>query len=1206
MDDGSGSEMLPGGGGFDTRDGTPSPRGEVSPGRLVVPTLEIQRVVESSAGQISPRSPDEVGVSPRQTERRRAGNRSASFSMKSAAAAEERKQRVKIAKQARKEEEQTRREQEMREVFEKRVPVSFLIQSITDTYESKDLLRRVFVFVPFVITFTLWSVLGRSVVDGMAYYSANSVADLLTVGDMPAHWPEVRNSRRGRPPIRSAASGRFVGPKFHKTFFDVGGGGMGDFHDFAEGVIVPFLWDRHRDHGYLPGEPHFALGQVELLGSMKIRTIKANPHSCSRVDEYFLDYPELYYLKETGKPIQPGVTPNVTIDWTRDPYNFCYGRLAGGGRWDGGEDRRPYGENGQNYTFRSSCEYGFQDLSGEYVSMWPCGGYEVHLPFKSSYQEAIRFMYDLRNGAFLDDLSTRLVVVEFFTYDWSVNIFTGHKYFWEVTEGGAWIPQTQYRNFLYFTWSPGGIFLDFFFLAYIMYYVVLYWTDFVTWRKQTGRGFAAYFFHLWAFWEFINLNCFFACYVFRWIWYQASLNQDFKVPYVSSEYPEHLNYIMNLYVIQVYFNALNMIITYLKLLKFVRMHPKLNVLTRTLGEAAENIVVVLLVFILVLFAYSIAGNTIFGSGMTGFKDITTSFSTCMRILLGDFDYPRMREENRVMAYLWFASFNILALFLLLNFLIAVISSAFSTVQAEMEQQPIAKQVDDAARTLSRLTDRGRLYALWYRLRMWTTKPRALIVRDRLIDWKDQQRRMGAYKRVEFAESLVKEANRYTTDQWEDLAFAQDLCLTRGTGDESIVEDISGNFRAPRTLSYICPLEQLFLETPKDAKSVQEMHRPLPEEWVEGMELEILADTDDQSGALPRIGTVVDVTWRLKGIPREFFSPASVDKWLSFREDGVFVTGEYVQRETSMYYRAGLRHGQRIHAVWVDGDSEGGRIAVRGRVQVEGCYYKGDGARVYGVEVDPKPDRPHIKVLYRRTWRTAVAIDSGLLQSQQCEGKSDPDACETLDLADQLTRCRILGEYDEALYNDPSKRAFQLVEASILLDNVWATACAQWKVHKQGRDSEESEGISRMQCEVLQTAFEQLFVESQQRVDRDINRPLYGWMSTDFDANGNLHDTKRVKGGFSDEKLNRICQLYGHSAPGLRGAEERVADVEVLLICLHLFSGSVFRKLGFVYEQRRRWAQDRGFRITECALPPAQVLRENDISQWSQFVSDAVW
>eukprot|EP01062_Namystynia_karyoxenos_P081220 TRINITY_DN8882_c0_g1_i1.p1 TRINITY_DN8882_c0_g1~~TRINITY_DN8882_c0_g1_i1.p1 ORF type:complete len:1287 (+),score=386.87 TRINITY_DN8882_c0_g1_i1:165-4025(+) len=1120
----------------------------------------------------------------------------------------ERKAKALTKKRARREEEERRREQENREVFERRIPVSYIIQNIGETYESKELLQRIIVFAPFLVIMTVWSILGRGLVDGMAYYSANSVADMLTVtGGMPAHTPEVRSRRSSWSALRKRSDGRFAGPKFHKTFFDVGGGGHADFYDYVEGIFVEQLWDKHRDHGYLPGEPHYVMGQVELLGSALFRTIKVRNDSCERVDEYFHDTPQVYWMKETGVPVNASSPNEVTVDWSQDPYNFCYAgmKVKGLGAWGGVEDRRPYGDNGQTYVFRANCEYAMQELAGEYLATWPCGGYELHLPFKASHREAMRFAYNLRQGGYVNDHSTRLISIEFFTYDWSVQIFTAHKYFWEVTEGGTFVAQTQFRNFLYFSWEPGRVALDAIFLCFVIFYCIQYWTDYVKYKKRTGRGFISYFFDLWAMWEFINLISFLCCFIFRGLWMSASLENEFRVPYLRSDYPEFLNYVVSLYIIQAYFNAMNIVVTYLKLLKFVRMHPKLNVLTRTLGESAENIVVVLVVFLLVLFAYAVAANTIFGSSMVDFKDINTSFSSCMRILLGDFDYSRMREENRAVAYLWFGSFNILALFLLLNFIIAVISTAFSGVQQEMAAQPSGKQFDDAARTLAKIADRGRIYAWCYRLRMWTTKPRALIVRDRLIDWKDQQRKMGAYKGLQSAEDVLGSSNaRIGSDQWEDITYASDLCLTRGTGDETANEDYGGFFRAPRTFAYICPLEQLFLERPTDANSVQELRGPLPLEWREGVRIEVFVQNEDLSAALPRVGTVVDVNWKLKNIPRDFFSEQSLNRWLDNRGDHVVVSGgPAIDRPSSLYYRSGLRNGQRIVGVYVDNFPE--KKEVTKLTDALALYENTLPEQVFHLDVEPRPEHPQIKVKYARTWRNMVAVDMGLLSDALIDGEDDY-LYEWLDLEDPEQLQRIVCEHDPASWEDPKCRRFQMREASICLDNIWYSTCQAWRAHKEGVDTEVIENYAKMQEEVLQKAFEKLFEDSQERIDAQINKPIYGWVSTDFDPDGHVLDTKRVVGGFSDAKLTRICQIYGNSAPGLRGAEERVADIDSLLVCLHLFAGNILRKLAFVYEKRRQWAKEHGFRISEPALPPAQVLRENDVSQWSQFVTESAW
>lgn len=212
--------------------------------------------------------------------------------------------------------------------------------------------------------------------------------------------------------------------------------------------------------------------------------------------------------------------------------------------------------------------------------------------------------------------------------------------------------------------------------------------------------------------------------------------------------------------------------------------------------------------------------------------------------------------------------------------------------------------------------------------------------------------------------------------------------------------------------------------------------------------------------------------------------------------------------------------------------------------------------------------------------------------------------EELDMADEAMAERVLGEYDELLFKDSSRRCYQLVEASQLLDKLWANAWDAWRLNSKGRDLEESENVAKMQSEVLTQAFDEMFEESQKRVDQEINRPLYGYTSSDFDIHGELQDTKQISTGFSDEKVQRICDIYGHAAPGLRGAEQRMADIESLIVCLYLYIGSVFRKLGPFYEFRRRLARKLDFRITDMGVPHQQSTQENDVSQWCQFMQDA--
>lgn len=337
--------------------------------------------------------------------------------------------------------------------------------------------------------------------------------------------------------------------------------------------------------------------------------------------------------------------------------------------------------------------------------------------------------------------------------------------------------------------------------------------------------------------------------------------------------------------------------------------------------------------------------------------------------------------------------------------------------------------------------------------------------------------------------------------------------------------------------------------------------------------------------------------------------------------------------TSLYARAGLIDGQRIVAVHFfdkSADESQPRFISCKKDLIEaysdattGCSKQASAADPRPapakllIEVEPRPAKPQILVAYPLDWRNEIAVEERTLEeggaavaAAQLAGILDKDkeyVQEWLDLKQEESDLnRVLQVHDQGDWDEPRSCLFQHQEAQSVLDNIWLNCCAAWRAQTKAQEQEDNEKKMAMQVEVLRRSFETLFAESQQEIDMKHNRPIYGWMSTDFDSRGHLLEARRVRGGFSDEKLSRICQIYGQGSPGLRGAEEHIADIEALLSCLHLFAGSVARKVNVVYERRKRWAARHGLRIADPALPRQQIARENDATQWSNFVSEASW
>eukprot|EP01062_Namystynia_karyoxenos_P014999 TRINITY_DN15435_c0_g1_i1.p1 TRINITY_DN15435_c0_g1~~TRINITY_DN15435_c0_g1_i1.p1 ORF type:complete len:847 (+),score=384.63 TRINITY_DN15435_c0_g1_i1:159-2699(+) len=573
--------------------------------------------------------------------------------------------RVKRERKLRKLEQKHKKHSEAREkVRGRQVPLKFAIEMLARRFNSSLLMRDMLIYIPFLFLFMLFFYKGRDI-EG-SYWQARNVHDLVTGNEFSNH-PNFPGSDFG------------AGPYFEKTFFDPLL--PGDVSDWLETVVIPLIWNPDKPHAI--GELNPRLTQSIPVGALRMRTLKVKPTSC-QVNQFF--YPN-----------------NIT-----DVPRFCYSDWTF--LWEDVVDKTEYGVNGQTYRFRNDC--GLDSVAGvtaEYKS-YPCGGFIQELPFVWDYTSALDWAHNIRRGGFINATSVRFVALEFFTYNIPLDSFSSHKFFWEITEGGAWVPQTQHRNFAIFS-EGAGLFVEFLFLMYVLYFCVRFVLDWCEHHEADGRW-STFFFEpggdaamvtqtngAWNMLEFINLLSFIIVFGIRWIWWIESNKLQFKLPYDHRGYPDSLNTIMNLFQFQIYFNSINTVISFLKILKYVRLNERLNILTRTLSSAQQDVMAVLVVFVLVLFSFAVSGNTLFGNGIHDFKNISLSLSTLMRTILGDFDYWELWFENQLFAFVFFFGYIVLSLFIIMNFIIGVVGTHFSKVQSE---QPKGNWADNIARLWKRV------------------------------------------------------------------------------------------------------------------------------------------------------------------------------------------------------------------------------------------------------------------------------------------------------------------------------------------------------------------------------------------------------------------------------------------------------------------------------------------------------------------------
>ena len=419
-----------------------------------------------------------------------------------------------------------------------------------------------------------------------------------------------------------------------------------------------------------------------MMGAIRIRTQRMKKDSCT-----------------VNPAVVPSSMPSV--------FQECYGAYSSS-QQDTGYDDNAYNKV-PFWRYESCAHIGHgSDITGQ-MGTYDCGGYMFEVPFwrpmapldvaaigslppfPDQIHERVPLyptLYDYvyppmvqSDPPFIDNYATRMVAVELFTYNPTLNTILSIKLIAEVAGGGFWYTSSQFRVFSIWTSADTAKSIyDIFFFVFVLYYVYQLGLDCARFYRRE-RKILAFFFDMWVIMELANLAILVTVGAFRIIYVQQCISANLFVNDLvyPQAYPVILDDILQTYMMQVYLNSVNTVLIFLKLLKFLRLNDRLNILTRTLSASQDSIVGVLIIFLLVVSAYAMTGYGLFGLGVWAFRSVDASFSTLLQMLVGVIDYESLKNENRVEAGFFFWSYQILVLFCLLNFLIGVLMEAFGEV-----------------------------------------------------------------------------------------------------------------------------------------------------------------------------------------------------------------------------------------------------------------------------------------------------------------------------------------------------------------------------------------------------------------------------------------------------------------------------------------------------------------------------------------------
>jgi len=435
------------------------------------------------------------------------------------------------------------------------------------------------------------------------------------------------------------------------------------------------------------------LGYGDIVGAIRIGQVRIKPEKCTG---------PLNLKKKYGNTLIPSID---TFNWTGTTGTKCYYQTE--------EVLDPVGSGktapaGRYIYNRDEMEPAF--VSTVTSTRYPAPAYNVLLPRLEAGAECpldlvpmltgestltsldpeirdsgcnagIELMRMFENNYF--DLQTRAVYLDINVYNYMLDRMAVSRMLFELRPGGGVIPSTDVdiiKPYIY--WSNldyGLITLEAITMCFVFYYLYIEIRMLYKFRFE-------YFYDIGNIPHFTNLCLFIA------VWgYKFSAMAEIPDTIVVDDDMRFVNMrsAADLIKVAISLNAFNVFLSWCKVFKYLSFSPQFAQVTKTLARAAAGLGGFFLVMAIVLFGSAQAFLLAFGSKVSDYRNLQESLLSLIRALLLDFDLQELRDANLWLGPIFFVSFVMLGVFVLLNMFIAIISDAYDSTKEDLTDEKLA-------------------------------------------------------------------------------------------------------------------------------------------------------------------------------------------------------------------------------------------------------------------------------------------------------------------------------------------------------------------------------------------------------------------------------------------------------------------------------------------------------------------------------------
>ncbi|KAB1274495.1 Polycystic kidney disease protein 1-like 2 [Camelus dromedarius] len=423
--------------------------------------------------------------------------------------------------------------------------------------------------------------------------------------------------------------------------------GFREFFTWANTTLVSNLYSHH------PG--FITDGNSKLVGSAQFRQVRVQESSC----------PLALQLQ-------------ASLDGCRAPYSLDVEDLSDYGEGWNASNLNSSNDFSQAWQYQSQSQHRGYPIWGK-LTVYRGGGYVV--PLGTDHQSASRTLQYLFDNTWLDTL-TRAVFVEFTVYNANVNLFCIVTLTLETSALGIFSAHAHLQSLrLYpFTdgWHPFVVAAEVVYFLFLLYYMIVQGK---LMRKQKWCYFRSK-------WNLLELAIILASWSTLAVFVKRAILAERDIQRYRKHREEGISFSETAAADAAlgYIIAFLVLLSTVKLWHLLRLNLKMNMITSALRRAWGDISGFIIIILIMLLAYSIASNLIFGWKLRSYKTLFDAAETIISLQLGIFNYEEVLDYSPVLGSFLIGSCIIFMTFVVLNLFISVILVAFNEEQKHSQKE----------------------------------------------------------------------------------------------------------------------------------------------------------------------------------------------------------------------------------------------------------------------------------------------------------------------------------------------------------------------------------------------------------------------------------------------------------------------------------------------------------------------------------------